>query len=160
MGPRNRAVDTGERQPRLSLRRHMGHDLIPYTANRPTPKAQIRVMPVAELRWDRTPFGPVVEPPDDRFDRAPILGAWTRATNVRRCDRGFKFRPLGIRQNSHLVSPPMPNEIRRVVISASHKMRTGPSSLSLPARAALPDVLGHGRATPAHEENGRSRRAR
>jgi hypothetical protein len=33
---------------------------------------------------------------------------------------------LGIRQDSHLVSPPMPNEIRRVVISASHEMRTDP----------------------------------
>src|SRR5712664_598496 len=126
MGPRNRAVDTGERQPRLSLRHHMGHDLIPYAANRPTPKAQIRVMSVAQLRGDRTPFCAVVEPPDDRFDRAPILGAWTRAANVRRCDRGFKFRQLGIRKDRHLVSPPMPNEIRRVVISASHEMRTGP----------------------------------
>src|SRR5260370_12637447 len=87
MGRRNRAVDTVERQPRLSLRPHRGNELIPYAANRPTPKAQIRVMPVAELRGDRTPFGAVVEPPDDRFDRAPILGAWTRATNVRRCDR-------------------------------------------------------------------------
>src|SRR5260370_42123441 len=64
---------------------------------------------------------------DDRCDRAPILAAWTRAANVRRCDGSFKFRPLGIRQDSHLVSPPMPNEIRRVVISASHEMRTDPS---------------------------------
>src|SRR3546814_3517645 len=31
---------------------------------------------------------------------------------------------------------------------------------SLPARAALLDAPGHGRARPAHEENGRSRRAR
>src|SRR5260370_12383415 len=82
---------------------------------------------------------------DDRCDRAPILAAWTRATNVRRCDRGFKFRPLGIRQHSHLVSPPMPNEIRRVVISPSHEMRTGPTAFNLPVcsppRPKLPHSL-------------------
>src|SRR6185312_85411 len=76
---------------------------------------------------DRPPFGTVVEPPDDRFNRAPILLAGPRATNLHRHNRRFELRPLGIRQDLHRLATPMPNKISRPVTSASHQLRTDPS---------------------------------
>src|SRR6185312_2073138 len=77
---------------------------------------------------DRPPFGTVVEPPDNRFNRAPILLAGPRATNLHRHNRRFELRPLGIRQDLHRLATPMPNKISRPVTSASHQLRTDPSS--------------------------------
>src|SRR6185312_769538 len=78
---------------------------------------------------DRPPFGTVVEPPDNRFNRAPILLAGPRATNLHRHNRRFELRPLGIRQDLHRLATPMPNKISRPVTSASHQLRTDPSFL-------------------------------
>jgi hypothetical protein len=138
--PRDRAVDAGEPQLRFSLRHHMGHDPIPNAAQRPTPEAQIRVMPVAKFGRDRSPFGAIVQPPDDRLDRAPILAAWTGTTNVGRSNRCFEFRPLGIRQNTRCLSPPRHNHIRGFVTKASQEMRTDPNPSYSQARDSLADV--------------------
>src|SRR6185437_7139097 len=84
MGARDGAVDAGERQLRVSLCHHVGHDLVPHAAHRPAAKPQVGMVPIAQFSRDRPPFGTVVEPPDNRFNRAPILLARPRTTNVHR----------------------------------------------------------------------------
>src|SRR6185437_1208875 len=126
MGARDGAVDAGERQLRLSLCHHVGHDLVPHAAHRPAAKPQVGMVPIAQFSRDRPPFGTVVEPPDNRFNRAPILLAGPRATNLHRHNRRFELRPLGIRQDLHRLATPMPNKISRPVTSASHQLRTDP----------------------------------
>src|SRR6185437_4894385 len=39
----------------------------------------------------------------------------------------FELHPLGIRQDLHRLSTPMPNKISRLVTAASHQLRTDPS---------------------------------
>src|SRR6185437_721568 len=129
MGARDGAVDAGERQLRLSLCHHVGHDLVPHAAHRPAAKPQVGMVPIAQFSRDRPPFGTVVEPPDNRFNRAPILLAGPRATNLHRHNRRFELRPLGIRQDLHRLATPMPNKISRPVTSASHQLRTDPKLL-------------------------------
>src|SRR5579859_7502745 len=130
MRARDRAVDAGERQLRLSLRYHVRHDRVPHAAHRPAPKAQVGVVPVAQFRRDGTPLGAVVQPPDDRLDRPSILDPWPRPTDLHRDDRRFKLRPLGIGQDLHRLSSANPNHTTPSVAAASHEMRTGPRKIS------------------------------
>ena len=63
------------------------------------------MVPVAQFRRDRAPFGAVVEPPDDGLDGASVFLARARAAQLDRGDRRFEFRPLGVGQDLHRLSP-------------------------------------------------------
>src|SRR4051794_12363739 len=100
------AVDASQSQLRFPLRDQMGHDLVPYPADRPTAEPQIRMVPIAEFGRDRTPFRAIIYPPDDRFDGTTVFSPRPCATNVSRRDRRLEFRPLRVRQNLHRLSTP------------------------------------------------------
>ncbi len=123
----DRAVDAGEGQLRLSGRHQLSHDLVPHATLRPPAEAKIGMMPVTQLGRDRTPLRPVVQPPDNRLDRAAIFGSRTGSTNCSRRDRCFELRPLGIRQDLHRLSDQTTSQIRLLVTDSSHEMRTDPT---------------------------------
>jgi hypothetical protein len=70
------------------------------------------MVPVAEFRWDRAPFGAVVEPPNDGLDRAPVVFAPTRPTQLDRRHRCFELGLLIIGQDLHCLSSAIPAESR------------------------------------------------
>jgi hypothetical protein len=72
--PSNRVIDAGDFQLRLALSDDVRQDLVPNAPHRTTTETQIGVAPVTEFGGDRTPFSAVVEPPNDRLDRATC---WT-----------------------------------------------------------------------------------
>src|SRR4051794_25760625 len=115
MGARDSAINAGEPKLRLSLRHDVGHDLVPHSADSPAAEPQVGMMPIAKLGRDRAPLGAIVEPPNDRLDRAPILGPGPCATNVRGRNRRLELGPLGIRQNLHRLSTPTAKQISRAV---------------------------------------------
>ncbi len=63
-------------------------------------------MPVTQFGWNRTPLRTVVEPPDDRLDRATIFRPWPSPTDPSSRNRCFELRPLGISQNLHRLCTP------------------------------------------------------
>src|SRR3954471_20183103 len=73
--------------------------------HRPAAEAQVGMVPVPQFRRDRSPFGTVVEAPDDRLDRAPFLLARAGPPQLDRGDRQFEFGPLGVGQYLHRLPP-------------------------------------------------------
>src|SRR4051794_37711130 len=142
MGARDGAVDASQRQLRFPLRHQMGHDLVPYPADRPTAEPQIGMVPIAKFRWDRTPFRAIVDPPDDRFDSTTVFSPRPCTTDVGRRDRRLEFRPLRARQNLHRLSTPTIKQISCAVAAASHEMRTDPraSEQNLPDGTRVADT--------------------
>src|SRR3954449_11849411 len=122
------AVDASQSQLRFPLRDQMGHDLVPYPADRPTAEPQIRMVPIAEFGRDRTPFRAIIYPPDDRFDGTTVFSPRPCATDAGRRDRRLEFRPLRVRQNLHRLSTPTIKPISCAVVAASQEMRTDPRS--------------------------------
>jgi hypothetical protein len=103
--PRHGAVDACERQLRLAFGNDIGHDLVPHAVDGPAAEAQVGVVPVAEFGGDRTPFGSVVEPPNDCLDRTTVFLARTRATDLDRSDCGFELGLLGVAEYCHALFP-------------------------------------------------------
>jgi hypothetical protein len=120
------AVDAGKGELRLSLSDQVRHDLVPHAPHSPSAEAQVGMVPVAQFGWDRTPLRPVVETPDNRLDRAAILGPRTGSTNLSRRDRYFELCPLGIGQDLNRLYAHTTKQITFLVTASSHEMRTDP----------------------------------
>ena len=74
MRARDRPIDAGERQLRLSLRDQVLHDLVPHAADRPPAEAQVRHMIASIVRRSSS------------RGRAPrMFAAWIAASNFAHC---------------------------------------------------------------------------
>jgi hypothetical protein len=67
-------------------------------------------VPVTQFGRDRPPFGTIVQPPNDRFDRAPVFLARTCPAQLGCGDRGFELSPLGVGEYLHGLSQVEPPE--------------------------------------------------
>jgi hypothetical protein len=83
----------------------MRHDPVPHAGLSPAAKTQVGMVPVAQFRRDRAPFGTVVEAPDNGLDRAPVFLARACPTQLDRGGSRFEFAPLGVGQYCHRLSP-------------------------------------------------------